>query len=552
MSIRLKIILIVVPLLIAALAVAGVSSSFSATTAVTQVAVEFLNFKTDQLEQYIDGQWRILVENDLTAREDMVQAAQAGIEVFASGLLRSDTEAIFALNADNELAMATADLNISAEEAERLRRLALGSEGELLTTTLDGIERVSSTFFFEPFEWTVFATETREAFYSAVDRITLQTILLVVGASVVGAVLLALFVRRLLNPLTRLVSTMRNVIDSTDLSAQVDIAFDDEVGKVSNTFNIMIRELDRAYSEIKNHAYQAVLNGKREEKLRRIFQKYVPQELIDQFFANPEEMLVGRNKDLAILFSDIRSFTTISESMAPADLVATLNRYFTVMVDLIYSRGGVIDKYIGDAIMAMFGAPIDHDDRALRAVQAGIGMSEALDRFNEEQRERGEIEFRIGVGIGYGEVTVGNIGTEQKMDYTVIGDTVNVASRLEGLTKPYKHTLIISQSLAEIVRDEVPVRLLDKVAVKGRAGGIEIYTAKGELENSEREAWPLNQEAFTHYYERRFDEARKAFTEVERLLPSDFIAEMMIERCERFGRTPPPSDWSGVEIMETK
>jgi hypothetical protein len=148
MSIRLKIILIVVPLLIAALAVAGVSSSFSATTAVTQVAVEFLNFKTDQLEQYIDGQWRILVENDLTAREDMVQAAQAGIEVFASGLLRSDTEAIFALNADNELAMATADLNISAEEAERLRRLALGSEGELLTTTLDGIERVSSTFFF--------------------------------------------------------------------------------------------------------------------------------------------------------------------------------------------------------------------------------------------------------------------------------------------------------------------------------------------------------------------------------------------------------------------
>ncbi len=133
-----------------------------------------------------------------------------------------------------------------------------------------------------------------------------------------------------------------------------------------------------------------------------------------------------------MLFSDIRGFTTISEGMSPDDLVSSLNRYFSGQVDIIMNRSGIVDKYIGDAIMAFFGAPVTHDDDALQAILAGIEMSEAVEDFNRQQKELGKPEFHIGVGINYGIVTVGNIGTDKKMDYTVIGDMVNLASRLEG------------------------------------------------------------------------------------------------------------------------
>ncbi len=197
-----------------------------------------------------------------------------------------------------------------------------------------------------------------------------------------------------------------------------------------------------------------VVGSMREARIRQIFQKYVPQELIDEFFAHPESMLTGRNEQIAVLFSDIRSFTTISEAMTPDRL---------------------------------FGAPVRHDNDASQAVFAGLDMIEAVIPFNEQQRERGEHPFNIGVGIDLGEVTVGNIGTERKMDYTVIGDRVNVASRLEGLTKKYGQPLLFSEALAEAAREHVPVRSVAKVAVKGRLAGLEIFTASRSLTDDQRE-----------------------------------------------------------------
>ena len=189
-------------------------------------------------------------------------------------------------------------------------------------------------------------------------------------------------------------------------------------------------------------------------------------------------MLVGENRILSVLFSDIRSFTSISEKMKPDDLVSELNDYFSVMVDIIMDRKGIVDKYIGDCIMAFFGAPKKHEDDALQSVLAGMDMLEALDGFNAGQEKRGKPPFHIGVGINYGVVTVGNMGTEKKMDYTVIGDAVNLASRLEGLTKHYHQPLIFSESLLSKVKDVMPWRFLDTVAVKGKKTGVKIFTAK--------------------------------------------------------------------------
>jgi adenylate cyclase len=238
--------------------------------------------------------------------------------------------------------------------------------------------------------------------------------------------------------------------------------------------------------------------------------------------------------------------------MRPDELVESLNEYFSLMVDIVMNRAGTIDKYIGDAIMALFGAPVHHDDDVQQSVRAGLEMTEALTTFNERQKSRGRPEFRIGVGINYGEVTVGNIGSERKMDYTVIGDMVNVASRLEGLTKQYRQEVLISETAYEHVKDEVACRLLDAVAVKGRKRGLRIYGAVREVTGTVAEAWGLHNAAMEQFFERDFTAAAGQFHDVLRLMPADTVAPLMVERCDAFIANPPPADWDGVTVMETK
>ena len=271
-------------------------------------------------------------------------------------------------------------------------------------------------------------------------------------------------------------------------------------------------------------------------------------------------MLVGDNRNLSILFSDIRSFTTISEGMAPNDLVNSLNRYFSGQVDIIYSRKGIVDKYIGDAIMAFWGAPEKHDDDALQSVLAGLDMIEALTGFNANQRKLGKPEFRIGIGINFGEVTVGNIGSERKMDYTVIGDSVNLASRMEGLTKTYASDILISEyvytelqkTLKSVPSLKLHFRLLDTVTVKGKTKGVKVYTVKRTLSAAEAAAWPIHNQGMDLYYRRSFREAADKFKEAYRLLVKDANAENLYRRCAEYATTPPPQDWDGVEVMKTK
>ncbi|MDR2629663.1 MAG: adenylate/guanylate cyclase domain-containing protein [Spirochaetaceae bacterium] len=552
MSIRSKIILVVLPLVVVTLILAGTASYFAAAKGITRITQRFFSFKVNELEKYTENQWALLVENNYAGRPDMVLAAENAVESYARSIILSDTELIFALDGEGTVVMATSEFDISADETAALRGLLEEAGDELFNASIGGTGRVIRAFYFTPFQWWVLLTEENTAFYRDVDAITVQTLVMIGAASAAALLMLFFFARLLTTPLGRVVNAMDRIIGSTDLSARVEVEYRDETGQLAHTFNLMIAELEKAYDQIKRYAFDAVLSRKKEQRIRQIFQKYVPKDLIDKFFAAPEAMLVGDNRVLAVLFSDIRSFTTISEGMAPEDLVNSLNRYFSGQVDIIMNRNGIVDKYIGDAIMAFWGAPVKHDDDALQSVLSGLDMIDALRVFNEAQRKEGKPEFHIGIGINYGLVTVGNIGSERKMDYTVIGDMVNLASRMEGLTKPYHQEILISDSIYGEIKGQLPTRLLDTVAVKGKTRGVKIYTVRRSITGKEERAWAVHNEGMAAYYRRSFGEAAAKFQEVLSLLPEDFIAKVLLARCKNYALTPPPEGWDGVEVMKTK
>jgi class 3 adenylate cyclase/HAMP domain-containing protein len=560
MKLRVKIFLVVLPLIIVTLSLAEIASYFHAVNGVTRLAKQLLGFKQGELEKYAENQWELLVENNYAGRPDMVKAAEVAVEMYSRSILLSDTEVIFALDAEGTMVMSSSPLEIKPEEHDTLLNYLTTGERGLLSAIIGGEKRVFQSFFFTPFQWYIVISEKSDVFYRDANQITIQTIITLGAAIVLAVILLLLVARRLTDPLDKIVKAMNNIIESADLSSRVDVEYRDETGRLASTFNTMIGELDQAYGQIKRYAFDAVLAGKKEERIRQIFQKYVPKDVIEQFFVSPEKMLTGANRELAILFSDIRSFTTISEGMNPGDLVNSLNRYFSGQVDVIMNKNGIVDKYIGDAIMAFWGAPRKRDDDALQSVLAALDMMGVLEGFNEQQRRLNKPEFRIGIGINYGEVTVGNIGSERKMDYTVIGDPVNLASRLEGLTKTYHAEILISEGIySELRKQEAEVRvlglrfrLLDTVAVKGKTRGVKIFTVKRTLSPAEEKAWPLHNQGMELYYHRSFSEAAAKFKEVLALLPGDFSGENLLNRCTAYAINPPPIGWGGVEVMKTK
>jgi class 3 adenylate cyclase/HAMP domain-containing protein len=552
MSIRLKIILVVLPLIIAAVVLVGISSYFVAASAVTRIATDFLTFKASELEKYADGQFNLLAQNGLADKPDMETAAHAAVESFARSILRSDTEAIVAVDAQGLTAMRAGPADIAPNEQAALAQLAAAGKRGFGTIRIGGKDRVAAYFPFRPFGWLVLVTEDKAVFYGDVESILKTTLEFLVAVTILAIVLLLALARFLTRPLERVSSAMLRIIASNDLSERVSVEYKDEIGQLSHTFNLMLAELGKAYEQIKRYAFDAVVAQKKERKIRSIFEIYVPKEVINQIFTNPEGMLVGDNRVLSVLFSDIRSFTSISENMQPDDLVASLNRYFSTMVDVIMGHGGVVDKYIGDAIMAFWGAPKKRDDDALQSVISGIEMTEGLAAFNASQRAQGKPEFRIGVGINYGLVTVGNIGCDKKMNYTVIGDMVNLASRLEGATKMYHQPIIISESVHYKVKDTLPCRHIDTVAVKGKKKGVKIFTPRRKLSSAETEIWALHSQAMESYYGRDFKGAREGFGQILKIDPGDYPASIFQERSSAFLKSPPPEDWNGVAVLTEK
>ncbi len=552
MRIRHKLFAIVIPLIIAPLAISGLVAAYSTRTEVTSLAQAALRFKAEELRKYAEAQWQLLVANDLSTDAEFVRVAQEAVESYARGLVRSDTELILAIDRSGSVAMATRPVDVRDGEAAVLQRIADGSRPAWQIATIGGTNRVTQPVTFEPFGWTLLVTEHESVFFAVVQRIYRQTAIVLAAALAVSLALLVPFTTRLLRPLGAMALAMRRTIESNDLSERVDILYRDEIGDLGHTFNLMTDQLDRAYSQIRQHAFDAIVARRMERKIRNVFQKYVPADVIDRVFQNPESMLVGENRDLAVLFADIRGFTTIAERLAPDRMVESLNAYFTLMVDAILDQEGVVDKYIGDAIMAFFGAPVTHDDDPLRAVNAGLAMLDALRRFNSAQASAGQPPFRIGIGISYGTVTIGNIGTDKKMDYTVVGDMVNLASRLEGLTKQYHVPFLISERIADAVGDSVPCRLIDTVTVKGKLEATRIYEARRSLSPDESRAWELYRRGIENYYHADFTTAARYLLAARKLLPNDRNTLLFLLRCKEFRKNPPAPDWNGVITVTEK
>ena len=209
---------------------------------------------------------------------------------------------------------------------------------------------------------------------------------------------------------------------------------------------------------------------KEKRSIRSAFRYYLTPTVMDAVLANPGMLkLGGEKRELTVLFSDIRGFTSLSEQMAPERLVALLNGYLTPMTDIVFENGGTLDKYMGDSIMAFYGAPLAQPDHALRACQTALQMLRKLEELRAQWRAEGLPELAIGIGICSGPMVVGNMGSQSRFDYTVMGDAVNVASRLEGANKTYGTQVILSETTRALVSSTATVRSLDVVRVKGEA-----------------------------------------------------------------------------------
>ncbi|MCU0701885.1 MAG: adenylate/guanylate cyclase domain-containing protein [Myxococcaceae bacterium] len=289
-------------------------------------------------------------------------------------------------------------------------------------------------------------------------------------------------------------------------------------------------------------------------RMRSTFSRYLGEDVIAIALENPERLNRGEKREMTVLFSDIRGFTTLSERMSPEALAAFINDYLSPMTAIVFDEKGTLDKYIGDALMAFWNAPLDQPDHALRACRAAVRMLERLDAMKPTWRAAGLPELEIGIGINSGPMVVGNMGSDVRVDYTVLGDAVNLGSRLEGTNKEYDTRIIISESTWQQVKDAVVTRRLGAVRVKGKRLPVNIYEVRGLGRPSEADAAIIArfEEALARFIARDFEGAGVGFRAVLEAWPLDAACRRYLAQLEAFKAQPPPSDWDGVASLTTK
>lgn len=295
----------------------------------------------------------------------------------------------------------------------------------------------------------------------------------------------------------------------------------------------------------------------REKRVKSNLTRYMSKDLVDKLTSESGTIeLGGSQKEVTILFSDIRSYTTLTEKLGPSEIVEMLNDYFTQMVDAIFKFDGVLDKFIGDAIMAVFGAPVELPDHAHKAVKAALEMKGALGEFNRLRIERGKIPIQIGIGISTGEVLCGNIGSAKRMEYTAIGDGVNLSSRLESATKLYRAMTLLSEFTYDKVKEHVFVRELDFIRVKGKHHPVRIYELLGEtgyrLEDSIMRSVERFIKGHALFFKRDFVTAQRYFEDALKYNAEDLPSKLYYERCRECIAHPPADTWDGVYDLKEK
>jgi len=289
--------------------------------------------------------------------------------------------------------------------------------------------------------------------------------------------------------------------------------------------------------------------------IRQTFGLYVHRSVVEEMLEHPERLrLGGEKKELSVLFSDIRGFTSLSEKIPPEELVSQLNEYLTRMTYMVFEQHGTLDKYIGDAIMAIFGAPLVQEDHALRACCTALDMIKTLDDLQNSWRKQGKPILNIGIGINSGWMIVGNMGSERRFDYTVLGDNVNLASRLEGLTKMYGVSIIVSGTTWESVKHQLVGRELDVVRVKGKLNPVPIYQIMGRNSDLAIFDEPLEtyRKGMKDFRNRNWSYAQTLFKHVEDWWPGDPPSCLYQQRCRDLLANPPGEEWSFITILDHK
>lgn len=316
---------------------------------------------------------------------------------------------------------------------------------------------------------------------------------------------------------------------------------------------LIFNELIFIYISVTVFRYFTEERDKRQ--LRSTFSKYVSPSIVDEVLKEPGNLkLGGRKQRMTVMFSDVRGFTTISEKLPPTELAQLLNDYLSPMTDIVFENKGTLDKYMGDAIMSFYGAPIFFEDHAARACRCALQSLVKLKELQAEFAARGLPMIDIGIGINTGEMSVGNMGSKIVQSYTVMGDAVNLGSRLEGINKEYGTRIIISEFTFQDIKGQFTCREVDRVRVKGKNEPVRIFEvlSEGPL-NDQNKNWLADFETgLAQYTEKNFTAALESFGKATSGRGEDPLSEIYIERCEQYLAEPPPENWDGVHIMKTK
>ena len=301
-------------------------------------------------------------------------------------------------------------------------------------------------------------------------------------------------------------------------------------------------------------AYGFLAETRNKRQITKLFGQYVPPELAEEMSRDPAHYsMEGQSREMTVLFSDIRGFTDFSEKLPPTELAEVLNHYLSTMTEIVQKNKGTIDKYIGDAVMAFWNAPLDMPNHAEAAVQTALDMQAALPTLNEEFAKRNWPHVKIGVGVNSGRMSVGNMGSTFRMSYTVMGDAVNLGSRLEGITKQYGVGILATETT--VAADNVHAFMkVDVVRVKGKEQPVAIYQPLGKKDELSEDAVKmakLFEAAFDLYQKQDWDAAEKLLREMSSAAPCG-LYETYLDRIAHFRESPPPAEWDGVYVYTTK
>jgi adenylate cyclase len=385
-------------------------------------------------------------------------------------------------------------------------------------------------------DWEFLAVAPVDVFIGSVKKAQLQVMLICIGILLLSTFLISYLTLRISSPINSLVKQAERirVFDLSDIpTVQSGIV---EIQKLQDSIYRMRKSLEA-------------------------FGKFVPKNLVRSLVDKETEVKIGgKKKRLTILFSDIEGFTSISENAAPDKLMLHLSEYFDELSRIVLKEHGTIDKYIGDSIMAFWGAPQIDVKHSLNACQAALFCQKKLTYLNRKWIYDKKPALNTRIGIHTGDVIVGNLGSSERMNYTVIGDSANLASRLEGVNKQYGTKIIISETVYKEIHENAIVRPLDIVSVKGKNQGIAIYELIALTgvdpyllpTSDELDMCSLFQEGFKHYYEQRWDEALEVFDHLSLRFPADLPTRMYIERCKYFKENPPGKHWDHIHKIKDK